>query len=41
MYASDFPITYSFHALCRKNMKRFLNNEIAPFRVISLKLCVK
>jgi len=42
MYAYLFPIMYSFYALCRKNTKRFVNNEIAPFRVlyITLKLCI-
>ena len=34
MYAFDIPIMYPFYAFCRKNMKRFVNNEIAPCRVM-------
>jgi len=43
MYAYDFTIMYPFYALSRKNMKIFVNNEIAPFRVMfyNSKLCVK
>ena len=33
MFAFEFPIMYLFYAVCRKNMERFVNNEIAPFRV--------
>ena len=34
MYAFDSPIIYPFYAFCRNNMKRFVNNEIAPCRVM-------
>jgi len=34
MYAYDFRIMYLLYALCRKNMKRFVNSETAPFGVM-------